>query len=83
MQYRTLGRTGLKVSEIGFGGAQIGIPNYMETWDPEGAKEQETIIDAVHHALDLGLNYIDTAPGYGKGISEEILGGALVGRRDE
>jgi aryl-alcohol dehydrogenase-like predicted oxidoreductase len=83
MQYRTLGRTGLKVSEIGFGGAQIGIPNYMETWDPHGAGEQQTIIDAVHHALDLGLNYIDTAPGYGGGISEEVLGRALAGRRDE
>ena len=83
MQYRTFGRTGLKVSEIGFGGAQIGIPDYMETWDPEGGQEQETIINAVHHALDLGLNYIDTAPAYGKGISEEVLGRALVGRRDE
>jgi aryl-alcohol dehydrogenase-like predicted oxidoreductase len=40
MQYRTLGRTNLRVSEIGFGGAQVGIPNYMETWDPHGQREQ-------------------------------------------
>lgn len=83
MQYRTLGRTGLRVSEIGFGGAQVGIPNYMETWDPAGAAEQATIIEALNHALDIGLNYIDTAPGYGNGISEEILGRVIGKRRAE
>ncbi len=80
MQYRTLGRTGLRVSEIGFGGAQVGIPNYMETWDPTGVAEQQSVLDALEHALDLGLNYLDTAPGYGDGISEEVLG-RVVGRR--
>jgi hypothetical protein len=83
MQYRTLGRTGLRVSEIGFGGAQVGIPNYMEKWDPAGAAEQATIIAALNHALDIGLNYIDTAPGYGNGISEEILGRVIRKRRAE
>jgi len=83
MQYRTLGRTGLRVSEIGFGGAQVGIPNYMEQWDPAGAAEQTTIIAALNHALDIGLNYIDTAPGYGNGISEEILGRVIGKRRAE
>jgi len=83
MQYRTLGRTGLRVSEIGFGGAQVGIPNYMEKWDPAGAAEQATIIEALNHALDIGLNYIDTAPGYGNGISEEILGRVIGKRRAE
>jgi len=83
MQYRTLGRTGLRVSEIGFGGAQVGIPNYMETWDPSGDREQQTIIDALNRALDLGLNYIDTAPAYGDGISEEVLGRVIAKRRDE
>jgi aryl-alcohol dehydrogenase-like predicted oxidoreductase len=83
MQYRTLGRTGLRVSEIGFGGAQVGIPNYMEKWDPAGAAEQATIIEALNHALDIGLNYIDTAPGYGNGTSEEILGRVISKRRAE
>ncbi len=83
MQYRTLGRTGLKVSEIGFGGAQVGIPNYMETWDPQGAREQQTILDALNRALDLGLNYLDTAPAYGEGTSEEVLGRVVARRRDE
>ncbi len=83
MQYRTLGRTGLLVSEIGFGGAQVGIPDYMETWDPHGQREQQTIIEALDRALDLGLNYIDTAPAYGDGVSEEILGRVIAKRRDE
>ena len=83
MQYRTLGRTNLKVSEIGFGGAQVGIPNYMETWDPHGAREQQTILDALDRALDLGLNYVDTAPAYGDGVSEEVLGRIVGKRRDE
>jgi aryl-alcohol dehydrogenase-like predicted oxidoreductase len=80
MQYRTLGRTGLRVSEIGFGGAQVGLPNYMEIWNPAGAAEQATIIEALNHALDLGLNYIDSAPIYGDGLSEEVLG-RVIGRR--
>ena len=83
MQYRILGRTNLKVSEIGFGGAQVGIPNYMETWDPRGPREQQTILDALDRALDLGLNYVDTAPDYGDGISEEVLGRVVGKRRDE
>jgi len=83
MQYRTLGRTNLKVSEIGFGGAQVGIPNYMETWDPRGEREQQTILDALNRALDLGLNYLDTAPAYGEGTSEEVLGRIVAERRDE
>src|SRR5438105_5043250 len=80
MQYRTLGRTGLRVSEIGFGGAQVGIPNYIERWDPAGADEQQSVIRALERALDLGLNYVDTAPGYGAGTSEEVLG-QVIGRR--
>jgi aryl-alcohol dehydrogenase-like predicted oxidoreductase len=83
MQYRILGRTGLTVSEIGFGGAQVGIPNYMETWDPAGEREQQTIIDALNRALDLGLNYVDTAPSYGDGTSEQVLGRVVGKRRGE
>jgi aryl-alcohol dehydrogenase-like predicted oxidoreductase len=83
MQYRILGRTGLRVSEIGFGGAQVGIANYMGKWDPTAEKEQATIIEALNLALDLGLNYIDTAPAYGDGIGEEILGRVIGKRRSE
>jgi aryl-alcohol dehydrogenase-like predicted oxidoreductase len=55
----------------------------METWDPTGEKEQQSVIDALNRALDLGLNYIDTAPSYGDGISEEVLGRVIAKRRDE
>ncbi len=64
MRYRTLGRTGLRVSEVGFGGAPLG--------DPE----------VLLYALDRGINYVDTAPCYRGGGSEEAIGVALRGRRD-
>jgi len=83
MQYRTLGRTGLRVSEVGFGGAQVGIRDYMEKWDPSGEREQQSIVAALNRALDLGLNYLDTAPSYGDGLSEEVLGQVVGQRREE
>jgi aryl-alcohol dehydrogenase-like predicted oxidoreductase len=82
MQTRTLGRTGLQVSEIGFGGAPAGIADYLEPWDPAGAVETESLVSAIHRAIDLGLNYFDTAPGYGDGAGEALFGRALAGRRD-
>jgi len=82
MQYRTLGRTGLRVSELGIGGAQIGLRNYIEAWDPGAPAAQAQIEDLVAYAESLGYNYIDTAPGYGEGLGEEIVGRALHGRRD-
>ena len=67
MQYRTLGRTGLSVSQIAFGG--LFVASFAA--DVEEAKQ------AVRRAIDLGINYIDTAPTYGN--SEEVLGYALDG----
>jgi len=81
MQTRLLGRTGIRVSEIGFGGAPAGIANYLEPWDPAGAGETESLVSAIHRAIDLGLNYFDTAPGYGDGAGEALFGRALAGRR--
>ena len=83
MQYRTLGRTQLEVSEVGVGGAQFGIPDYMGEWDPFTAAAQQATTATVHRALELGYTYFDTAPGYGDGRSEEMLGNALKGHRDE
>lgn len=83
MQYRVLGRTGLKVSEVGFGGAPIGIANYTEVWDPTSEENAQTVINSMHHAIDIGYNYFDTAAGYGNGRSEEIIGRALKNRRSE
>ena len=67
MRYRTLGKTGIKVSELGMGG--LFISSY-------GA-EREQARCAVRRALELGVNYVDTAPGYAD--SEEVLGFALEG----
>ena len=75
MKYRTLGRTGLQVSEVGFGGAGIG-----HVWGPTTDAE---CIRAVGRALDLGINFFDTSPMYGGGKSEENLGKGLAGRRAE
>ena len=75
MKYRTLGRTGLQVSEVGFGGAGIG-----HVWGPT---TDEECIRAVQRALDLGINFFDTSPMYGGGRSEENLGKGLAGRRHE
>lgn len=75
MKYRTLGRTGLEVSEIGFGAWAIG-----GSWGPQDENES---VKALHRALDLGVNFIDTAAGYGDGKSEKIIGKVLKERSEE
>src|SRR5690349_17860400 len=82
MQYRVLGRTGLRVSEVGCGGAPLGIANYNEVWNPLAPDTTASMIDALHRAIDLGYNYFDTAPSYGDGRSEEVMGMALAGKRE-
>ena len=69
MQYRVLGKTGLRVSELGFGCGNVG--GLMVG----GTHEQQ--VSAVRHALDLGINYFDTARAYGEGKSETHLGRVL------
>src|ERR1051326_3682723 len=78
-----LGRTELRVSEIGFGGAVVGIPNYIEAWEPGRAAEQESVGRALERGLDLGYNYLGAARGYEDGISEQVLGGVVARRRAE
>ena len=75
MEYRALGDTGLTVSAIGFGCWEMGNPGY-------GATEDAEAIAAVHRGMELGITLYDTAPNYGFGGSEEVLGRALKGRRD-
>lgn len=82
MQYKELGRTGLRVSAIGYGGAVLGIPYYLAREDTTAPATQAIYTGAIERALELGINYFDTAPGYGNGISETILGHALSGNRD-
>ncbi len=83
MRYRKLGRTQLRVSEVGVGGAQFGLTNYMGFWDPFTEEAQRTATATIHRALELGYNYFDTAPGYGNGRSEEMVGEALKGHREK
>lgn len=80
MQHRILGRTGLSVSEIGFGGAVVGITNYLGRHDPADPATAAEVEAALDRALDLGLNFLDTAPAYGNGIGEELYG-RVIGRR--
>jgi aryl-alcohol dehydrogenase-like predicted oxidoreductase len=89
MQKRTLGRSGLEVSALGMGCWAIGGP---WTWDQPGREpypagwgdtDDEESIRAVHAALDLGVNFFDTAANYGAGHSEVVLGQALKGRRGQ
>lgn len=79
MQYRTLGTTGITVSRIGFGGAPAGLSNYLATYDAESEDNREQVLAAIARALDLGVTYFDTAPGYGQGISETLFGEGLSG----
>jgi len=63
MKYRILGKTGLKVSEVGYGAWGIGKSGWI------GASDDESL-SALHRSIDLGLNFIDTALVYGDGHSE-------------
>ena len=61
MIYSILGKTGRKVSRIGFGGATAGLKNYTGKFDPQQKKDRESVIAAIHRAYELGINYFDTA----------------------
>lgn len=83
MEYTTLGRTGREVSRIGFGGAPAGLRNYLGAFDPARPDDRGAVVEAIGKALELGVNYFDTAPGYGDGASEAIFGEALARQRPE
>jgi aryl-alcohol dehydrogenase-like predicted oxidoreductase len=71
-----LGRTGLEITQVGFGAWALGGANYDWGW---GAQDDEESIAAIHRALELGVNWIDTAAQYGFGHSEQVVGRALAG----
>jgi aryl-alcohol dehydrogenase-like predicted oxidoreductase len=71
---RTLGNSDLQLTPIGFGAWAIGGGNWEFAWGPQDDNES---IGAIHRALDLGINWIDTAAIYGLGHSEEVVGRAL------
>jgi aryl-alcohol dehydrogenase-like predicted oxidoreductase len=71
-----LGRTGLEISRVGFGAWAIGGAEYDWGW---GEQDDEQSIATIHRALELGVNWIDTAAQYGFGHSEEVVGRAIAG----
>ena len=76
MRYRPFGRTGLKVSVVGFGCWPMAGDRY-------GAIEDDEAVKAIHRALDRGVNCVDTAPAYGAGHSEEVVARALEKHRKD
>jgi aryl-alcohol dehydrogenase-like predicted oxidoreductase len=74
MQYRTLGRTGIRVSAYALGTMMFGAI---------GNPDHDDSVRIIHKALDAGINFTDTADAYSRGESEEIVGKALKGRRDQ
>ncbi|MFE2714219.1 aldo/keto reductase [Streptomyces mirabilis] len=74
MRYRTLGRTGIKVSPYCLGAMMFGAI---------GNPDHDDSVRIIHKALDAGINFVDTADAYSRGESEEIVGKALKGRRDD
>jgi aryl-alcohol dehydrogenase-like predicted oxidoreductase len=78
MRYRTLGSTGFKVSEVGFGAWAIGGNAHGNSYGPT---DDEASIAAIQKAVELGCNFFDTADVYGHGHSEELLGKVMKGRR--
>ncbi len=74
MEYRNLGASGLKVSPLCLGAMMFG------EW---GNRDHEQCIRIIHHALDAGINFIDTPNIYSGGESEVIVGKAIADRRDD
>ena len=81
MNRRQLGRTGLEISEIAFGGVEIGMPYGIGVNNKKDMLSQADAVKLLHEALDAGINFFDTARLYGE--SEYIMGQAFNGIRDE
>jgi aryl-alcohol dehydrogenase-like predicted oxidoreductase len=77
MQTRRLGNSDLEITPIGIGAWAMGGGDWAFSW---GRQEDDKSMAAIHTALDAGVNWIDTAPVYGLGHSEEVVGKALAGR---
>jgi aryl-alcohol dehydrogenase-like predicted oxidoreductase len=74
-----LGRTGLEITRVGLGAWAIGGGGWQFGWGPQ---DDDDSIAAIHRALELGVNWIDTAAAYGFGRSEQIVGRAIAGLAD-
>ena len=71
-----LGPTGMEITRVGFGAWALGGGGFEWSW---GSQEDEDSIAAIHRALELGVNWIDTAAQYGFGHSETVVGRAIAG----
>lgn len=76
MDKRKLGNSDLHITTIGFGSWAIGGPGWEFGWGPQ---DDQASIESIHRALDLGMNWIDTAAAYGLGHSEELVARAVEG----
>src|SRR5437868_2824070 len=76
LQTTELGATGMEITRVGFGAWAIGGGGWEFGWGPQ---DDEQSVQAIHRALELGVNWIDTAAAYGFGHSETIVGRALEG----
>ena len=84
MEKKRLGQTDIEVSAVGFGCWPIGGQFLLDGYpDGYGEVDDDVSIKAIERALELGINFFDTADAYGTGHSEEVLGRALKGRRHE
>ena len=79
MQTRKLGYSDLNLTTIGLGTWAMGGGAWKFGWGPQ---DDQASIDSIHRALDVGINWIDTAPIYGHGRSEQVVGQAIKGRRE-
>jgi aryl-alcohol dehydrogenase-like predicted oxidoreductase len=77
MQTRLLGSSGLHITPIGLGTWAIGGGRWYGGWGPQSDNDS---VATIERAIDLGINWIDTAPYYGRGHSEEVIGKAIAGR---
>ena len=77
MKYRILGKSGIKVSEIGFGAWTLGLDWWGKKIEDDEAKR------LLKHAYDLGINYFETGDIYGRGKSEQLIGEVFSGMRNE
>lgn len=82
LEQRVLGATGLVVSRLGFGGAALGIENYLVGEPRDDEAVQQRARDALAAAVASGITLYDTAPGYGFGRAERIFGEVLAAHRD-
>lgn len=83
MQKRALGRTGLVVSPIAIGGAAFSYVQRKTGWDPLSDAGRKVVHATLNAALDQGVNYVDTAPAYGNGHSETLVGEVMKTRRED